>query len=114
MQRHPGIRRLGVAHRDQAGDSIEEDGDCGRLRGIDASSSHGHHDAKVCHHACGPARKGTGDDSGGELNDVNLRKWLRNPPGQKPMDPENGQGMPNLGLSEDEITQLIAYLETLK
>ena len=30
------------------------------------------------------------------------------------MDPENGQGMPNLGLSEDEITQLIAYLETLK
>jgi cytochrome c oxidase subunit 2 len=49
-----------------------------------------------------------------DLNEANLRKWLRNPPGQKPMDPENGQGMPNLGLSEDEITQLIAYLETLK
>jgi cytochrome c oxidase subunit 2 len=49
-----------------------------------------------------------------ELNEANLRKWLRNPPGQKPMNPENGQGMPNLGLSEDEITQLIAYLETLK
>ena len=32
----------------------------------------------------------------------------------KPMVPENIQGMPNLGLSEDEITQLIAYLETLK
>ena len=49
-----------------------------------------------------------------ELNDRNLRRWLRDPPGMKPMNPDNGQGMPNLGLSEDEITQLIAYLETLK
>jgi cytochrome c oxidase subunit 2 len=49
-----------------------------------------------------------------ELNDRNLRRWLRNPSGIKPMNPDNGQGMPNLGLSEDEITQLIAYLETLK
>ena len=49
-----------------------------------------------------------------DFNDVNLRKWLRDPPGQKPMDPDNGQGMPNLGLSEEEITQLIAYLKTLK
>jgi cytochrome c oxidase subunit 2 len=49
-----------------------------------------------------------------ELNDRNLRRWLRNPPAMKPMNPDNNQGMPNLGLSEDEITQLIAYLETLK
>ena len=49
-----------------------------------------------------------------DLNDRNLRRWLRDPPGMKPMNPDNGQGMPNLGLSEDEITQLIAYLETLK
>ena len=49
-----------------------------------------------------------------DFNDVNLRKWLRDPPGQKPMSPDNGQGMPNLGLSEEEITQLIAYLKTLK
>lgn len=49
-----------------------------------------------------------------ELNDRNLRRWLRNPPAMKPMNPDNGQGMPNLGLTEDEITQLIAYLETLK
>jgi cytochrome c oxidase subunit 2 len=48
------------------------------------------------------------------LNDRNLRRWLRDPPKMKPMVPDNGQGMPNLGLSEDEITQLIAYLETLK
>ena len=49
-----------------------------------------------------------------DLDDRNLRRWLRDPPGMKPMNPDNGQGMPNLGLSEDEITQLIAYLETLK
>ena len=49
-----------------------------------------------------------------DLNDRNLRRWLRDPTAMKPMNPDNGQGMPNLGLSEDEITQLIAYLETLK
>lgn len=49
-----------------------------------------------------------------DLNERNLRKWLRDPPAMKPMDPENGMGMPNLNLTEDEITKLIAYLETLK
>jgi cytochrome c oxidase subunit II len=44
-----------------------------------------------------------------ENTDPNLRAWLRNPPGQKP-----GSVMPNLGLSEDEVSQLIAYLDTLK
>lgn len=48
-----------------------------------------------------------------ELNERNLRRWLRDPPAMKPMNPDNGQGMPNLGLTEEEITQLIAYLETL-
>jgi cytochrome c oxidase subunit 2 len=44
-----------------------------------------------------------------ELTDQNLRKWLRNPPAEKP-----GSVMPNLNLSEDEITKLIAYLDSLK
>ena len=44
-----------------------------------------------------------------DTNDLNLRKWLRNPPEEKP-----GSIMPNLKLSEDEITQLIAYLDTLR
>ena len=44
-----------------------------------------------------------------DLNEENLRKWLTNPPGVKP-----GALMPNLGLSEDDITKLIAYLDTLK
>jgi cytochrome c oxidase subunit 2 len=44
-----------------------------------------------------------------ELNNANLRKWLRDPPAEKP-----DSVMPNLKLSEAEIDQLIAYLDTLK
>ena len=43
-----------------------------------------------------------------------LRAWLRNPPKQKPMMPNNGLGMPNLNLAEPEISDLIAFLQTLK
>jgi cytochrome c oxidase subunit 2 len=43
-----------------------------------------------------------------EMNDRNLRRWLRDPPGEKP-----GSTMPNLDLTESEITELIAYLDTL-
>ncbi len=50
----------------------------------------------------------------GEPNINNLKRWLRNPEDIKPMDPENGQGMPNLGLSEEQIDQLVAFLVTLK
>ena len=53
------------------------------------------------------------------LNEIDLREWLRNAPAKKPMyaDPamleqSDGKvrGMPYLGLSEDQIDQLIAYL----
>ena len=44
-----------------------------------------------------------------ETNDENLRRWLRNPPAEKP-----GSQMPNLNLSEEEISNLIAYLDSLK
>jgi cytochrome c oxidase subunit 2 len=44
-----------------------------------------------------------------ENTDPNLRAWLRNPPGQKP-----GSVMPKLPLSDDDISKLIAYLDTLK
>jgi cytochrome c oxidase subunit 2 len=42
-------------------------------------------------------------------NTKNLRSWLRDPPEEKP-----GSLMPNLNLTEDEITNLIAYLQQLK
>jgi cytochrome c oxidase subunit 2 len=57
------------------------------------------------------------------LNEKTLRAWLRNAPAMKPMyaDPAklektNGlyRGMPNLGLTEDDIDKLVAYLLTLK
>jgi cytochrome c oxidase subunit II len=49
-----------------------------------------------------------------DLTDANMRKWLRNPPAEKPMMPDDGMGMPDLGLSEEDITNLMAYLKTLK
>ncbi|MFM2077059.1 MAG: hypothetical protein RJA49_949 [Actinomycetota bacterium] len=53
------------------------------------------------------------------FDEANLRDWLRNPPGMKPMfvDPNNlsstggkYRGMPNLNLKPAQIDQLIAYL----
>jgi cytochrome c oxidase subunit 2 len=53
------------------------------------------------------------------LNQVELREWLRNAPGKKPMyvgDDAKAEsdgkirGMPNLNLSEDQIDALISYL----
>ena len=44
-----------------------------------------------------------------ELNDDNLRAWLANPPKEKP-----GSLMPDLDLSQEEITKLMAYLKTLQ
>jgi cytochrome c oxidase subunit II len=57
------------------------------------------------------------DEIGGELNREELEAWLRDPPGQKPMDAvldsPDSRGMPNYNLSEDQIDLLIAFLETL-
>jgi len=43
-----------------------------------------------------------------------LEAWLRNAPEMKPMAPDEGRGMPNLGLTQDQIESIVAYLETLK
>jgi cytochrome c oxidase subunit 2 len=65
------------------------------------------------------------------LDRAALEAWLRNPPAEKAMAPDQaaegatgqlnpmtdkigGRGMPNLELSEDQIDQLVAYLETLE
>ena len=50
--------------------------------------------------------------AGGAVNNSgpdDLKKWIMNPPGLKP-----GTLMPNLGLTDDEATKIVAYLELLK
>jgi cytochrome c oxidase subunit II len=47
-------------------------------------------------------------------NTTAVQAWLRNPPLLKPADAAQGRGMPNLHLSEFQITQLVDYLETLR
>jgi len=56
----------------------------------------------------------------GTFNRVQLEAWLRDPPAEKPMyaDLETlgtdlPRGMPNLELTEEQIDQLVAYLQTL-
>ncbi|MFA9444120.1 cytochrome c oxidase subunit II [Egicoccus sp. AB-alg6-2] len=49
-----------------------------------------------------------------ETNEENLREWLRDPPAMKPMQPQNGVGMPNLNLTDEEIDALVAYLLALE
>lgn len=48
-----------------------------------------------------------------ERNDENLRSWLANPSAMKPMQPDLNRGMPNLGLNDEEITALVAFLQGL-
>jgi cytochrome c oxidase subunit 2 len=43
------------------------------------------------------------------MNPENLAKWLRDPQAAKP-----GSFMPNLNLSDAEVDELVAYLETLE
>lgn len=54
------------------------------------------------------------DEIGEELNANQLEAWLRDPPGEKAMAPDDRRGMPNLGLNEDQIDALVAYLVGLE
>jgi len=54
-----------------------------------------------------------------DVTPENLNRWIHDPSAMKPMRPEQGTGMPNLTktgphLTDAEITQLVAFLETLK
>jgi cytochrome c oxidase subunit 2 len=53
------------------------------------------------------------------LNRADLERWIRNAPAMKPMyvvpnAQDQIRGMPALGLTEDQIDDLVAYLSTLK
>ncbi len=65
----------------------------------------------ACHQLNGQGGEvGPALDLIGELRDINyLKEWLRNPMSIKP-----DSKMPKLPLSEEEITELAAYLSTLK
>ena len=54
------------------------------------------------------------DEVGGVLNVADLKAWLRDPPGEKPMAAGDSRGMPDLDLTEEQIDALVAYLETLE
>lgn len=54
------------------------------------------------------------DEIGGQLNVADLKAWLKDPPGVKPMAPADGRGMPNLNLTDAQVEALVAYLETLE
>ncbi len=49
----------------------------------------------------------------GSLDRTQLEAWLRNAPEEKPAYAQGRRGMPAMGLSEDEIDDLVAYLTTL-
>jgi cytochrome c oxidase subunit II len=64
-----------------------------------------------------------GDSAPYTFNQPAVEAWLRNPPAMKPAYATTPtvvdgvpllRGMPNLGLSETQIDQLVAYLQTLK
>jgi cytochrome c oxidase subunit 2 len=48
------------------------------------------------------------------LNREELEAWLRDPSSLKPMKPDEGRGMPTLGMTEAEISSIVDYLSTLK
>jgi cytochrome c oxidase subunit 2 len=49
----------------------------------------------------------------GSLNRTQLEAWLRNAPAEKPAYAEGRRGMPAMGLSESQIDDVVAYLQTL-
>jgi cytochrome c oxidase subunit II len=49
-------------------------------------------------------------DEDGNVDRGQLEAWLRDPPGEKAMAPDDQRGMPNLGLTENQIDDLVEYL----
>jgi cytochrome c oxidase subunit 2 len=90
---------------------------CASCHAIDGTSANAELAPNLTHFA---ARTTFGGASFSNTEE-HLREWLANPSDLKPMRPElndltNGRilGMPNLGLTDDEIDNLIALLETLE
>ena len=52
-------------------------------------------------------------EADGSLNRTQLEAWLRDAPAEKPAYAEGRRGMPAMGLSESQIDDVVAYLQTL-
>ncbi|MEZ5321494.1 MAG: cytochrome c oxidase subunit II [Microthrixaceae bacterium] len=50
----------------------------------------------------------------GSVNTVNISSWIRNPGAMKPAAADEYRGMPTLGLDETQISDVVAFLSTLK
>lgn len=75
---------------------------CHAIKGTDAKAKTG---PDLTHFASRRTFGGASFDNTPE----NVARWLRDPPAMKP-----GSKMPNYHLSEDEISSLVAYLESLR
>ena len=75
---------------------------CHTIKGTDATGDVG---PELTHLASKDSIAGTLSP----VNAANLTKWIKNPPGVKP-----GTQMPNLGLSDQTIADIVSYLVTLK
>lgn len=80
-------------------------GACGSCHSIGGTTAQGIVGPNLTHFASRDTFAGAIFDN----NEANLRKWLEDPPAQKP-----GVDMPDLQLTSQQIDALIAYLETLK
>jgi cytochrome c oxidase subunit 2 len=90
---------------------------CSACHAIDGSSATSQLAPNLTHFASRTSFGGATFDN----NQEHLREWLRNPPGMKPMDPARNDlaagrilGMPDFGLTEEQIDGLIALLDSLK
>jgi cytochrome c oxidase subunit 2 len=78
---------------------------CGGCHTIQGTTAQGKIGPNLTHFAS----RGTFAGSVFENNTTDLRRWLKDPPREKP-----GSIMPNLGLNDHEIDMLTAYLQSLK
>jgi cytochrome c oxidase subunit 2 len=78
---------------------------CGGCHTIGGTSSAGTVGPNLTHFASRKTLAG----SVFERTDANLRRWLKDPPKEKP-----GSIMPNLGLNDHELDVLVAYLQSLR
>ena len=86
------------------GQQLFLEGACAGCHAIEGTDAQGDLGPDLTHFASRTTFAGATFDN----NEDNLAAWLADPPGVKP-----GSRMPDLGLSQDEIQKLIAYLQTL-